>query len=355
MESAQPAEEPEVTLPPELPPEQTDYERERDAVSRIANARDKIRSELSKVIIGQLEVIDEMLIALLSGGHCLITGAPGLAKTLLVKSLAELFHLSFQRIQFTPDLMPADITGTEVIEEDTGEGRELVFQKGPVFANMILADEINRTPPKTQAALLEAMQEHQVTAAGHTFPLEEPFFVLATQNPIEMEGTYPLPEAQLDRFMFNIVIDYLNEDDEVRVVAQTTGHAGEKIEALFAGSELRECHDVVRRVPVAEEVVRYAVRLAAASRPGRDGASEFINDYVNWGAGLRAAQFLILGGKTRALLDGRTHVTVDDVKALAAPVLRHRILANYRAEAEGIGVPEVIDHLLETVPTSLAP
>ena len=353
MQSAQPTEEAEVTLPPEPPVEQTEYDRERDAVSRIANARDKIRSELSKVIIGQLDVIDEMLIALLSGGHCLITGAPGLAKTLLVKSLADLFHLSFQRIQFTPDLMPADITGTEMIQ-DTGEGRELVFQKGPIFANMILADEINRTPPKTQAALLEAMQEHQVTAAGHSLPLEEPFFVLATQNPIEMEGTYPLPEAQLDRFMFNIVIDYLDEDDEVRVVAQTTGQSGEKIEALFAGSELRECHEVVRRVPVAEEVVRYAVRLAAASRPGREGASDFINDYVNWGAGLRAAQFLILGGKTRALLDGRTHVTVDDVQALAAPVLRHRILPNYRAEAEGIGVPEVIDHLLEHVPTNLS-
>ncbi len=346
-------EEPERVLPAELPEsEPTAYERERDAVSRIANARDKIRSELSKVIIGQLEVIDELLIALLCGGHCLITGAPGLAKTLLVKSLAELFHLRFQRIQFTPDLMPADITGTEMIQE-TEHGREMMFQKGPIFANMVLADEINRTPPKTQAALLEAMQEHQVTAAGVSLPLEEPFFVLATQNPIEMEGTYPLPEAQLDRFMFNIVIDYLDEDDEVTVVAQTTGMSGEKIEALFAGSELRECHEVVRRVPVAEDVVRYAVRLAAASRPGRKGADQFVNDYINWGAGLRAAQFLILGGKTRALLDGRTHVTVDDVQALAAPVLRHRILPNYRAEAEGVGVPEIIDHLLENVTTTL--
>jgi MoxR-like ATPase len=343
---------PNEPAPPDLPTEPTEYERERDAVSKIANARDKIRSELSKVIIGQLDVIDEMLIALLSGGHCLITGAPGLAKTLLVKSLSELFHLSFQRIQFTPDLMPADITGTEMIQE-SGGGREMVFQKGPIFANMILADEINRTPPKTQAALLEAMQEHQVTVAGVSLPLEEPFFVLATQNPIEMEGTYPLPEAQLDRFMFNIVIDYLDEDDEVRVVAKTTGTSGEKIEALFAGSELLECHGVVRRVPVAEDVVRYAVRLAAASRPGRDGADQFVNDYINWGAGLRAAQFLILGGKTRALLDNRFHVTVDDVRALAAPVLRHRILPNYRAEAEGIGLPEIIDHLLDHVPSSL--
>ncbi|MGI9242359.1 MAG: AAA family ATPase [Verrucomicrobiales bacterium] len=326
-----------------------DYEREREAAEKIAGARDRIRQELSKIIVGQQSVIDEMLIALLSGGHCLITGAPGLAKTLLVKSLADVFHLSFNRIQFTPDLMPADITGTEMINE-TESGREMVFQKGPIFANMILADEINRTPPKTQSALLEAMQEHQVTAAGVTFPLEEPFFVLATQNPIEMEGTYPLPEAQLDRFMFNIVIDYLDEDDEVRVVAQTTGASGEKIGALFTGAELIECHRVVRQVPVAEDIVRYAVRLAAASRPGRGGSSQFVNDYVNWGAGLRAAQFLILGGKTRALLDGRSHVTVDDVQKLAAPVLRHRILANYRAEAEGVGVPEIIAQLLKEVP-----
>ncbi len=351
MDSAHPTEEePEINLPPDAATEPSEYDREQEAVFQISEARDKIRSELSKVIIGQLEVIDEMLIALLSGGHCLITGAPGLAKTLLVKSISELFHLSFNRIQFTPDLMPADITGTEMIR-DTDEGRELVFQKGPIFANMILADEINRTPPKTQAALLEAMQEHQVTAAGETLKLEEPFFVLATQNPIEMEGTYPLPEAQLDRFMFNIVIDYLNEDDEVKVVTQTTGGGAEKIQALFDGSELRDYHAVVRRVPVADEVVRYAVRLAAASRPGREGTSAFVNDYVNWGAGLRAAQFLILGGKTRALLEGRTHVTIDDVRSLSGPVLRHRILPNYRAEAEGIGLPEIIDHLLEHVPT----
>ena len=328
--------------------DQSDYEREREAVAKIADAREKIGSELSKIIVGQRDVIDEMLIALLSGGHCLITGAPGLAKTLLVKSLADVFHLSFNRIQFTPDLMPADITGTEMLNE-TENGREMVFQKGPIFANMILADEINRTPPKTQSALLEAMQEHQVTAAGVTFPLEQPFFVLATQNPIEMEGTYPLPEAQLDRFMFNIVIDYLDEDDEVRVVAQTTGASGEKINALFTGDELIECHRVVRKVPVAEDVVRFAVRLAAASRPGREGSSQFVNDYVNWGAGLRAAQFLILGGKTRALLEGRSHVTVEDVKKLAAPVLRHRVLANYRAEAEGVGVPEIIEQLLKEV------
>ncbi|WP_193212145.1 AAA family ATPase [Luteolibacter marinus] len=332
--------------------ETTDYERDREAVNRLANARERIAAELSKVIVGQREVIDEMLIALLSGGHCLITGAPGLAKTLLVKSLADLFHLSFHRIQFTPDLMPSDITGTEMVSE-TAQGREMVFQKGPIFANMILADEINRTPPKTQSALLEAMQEHQVTAAGTTFKLAEPFFVLATQNPIEMEGTYPLPEAQLDRFMFNVVIDYLPEDDEVAVVTRTTGGKGAKIEPLFVAGELMACQEVVRKVPVAEEVVRYAVRLAAASRPGREGSSEFVNNYVNWGAGLRAAQFLILGGKTRALLEGRAHVSPEDVRALAAPVLRHRVLPNYRAEAEGISVAKIIEHLLETVPAKL--
>ena len=332
--------------------EVTEYEREREAVAKITGARDKIRAELSKVIVGQNEVIEEMLIALLSGGHCLITGAPGLAKTLLVKSLADLFHLSFNRIQFTPDLMPADITGTEMINETAG-GREMVFNKGPIFANMILADEINRTPPKTQAALLEAMQEHQVTAAGSSFKLPEPFFVLATQNPIEMEGTYPLPEAQLDRFMFNVVIDYLDEDDEVKVVSQTTGSGGEKIEPLFTAEELIACHEVVRRVPAAEEVVRYAVRLAAASRPGSKGASKFVNDFVNWGSGLRAAQNLVLGGKTRALLEGRSHVTIEDIRALAAPVLRHRVLPNYRAEAEGIGLPEIIDHLLKNVASTI--
>ncbi len=339
------------TLDP--PANSSDYEREREAVQKIAGARDRIRKELSKVIVGQEEVVEELFIALFSGGHCLITGAPGLAKTLLVKSLADLFHLQFQRIQFTPDLMPTDITGTEIINE-TPEGREMVFQKGPVFANMILADEINRTPPKTQSALLEAMQEHQVTAAGVSFPLEEPFFVLATQNPIEMEGTYPLPEAQLDRFMFNIIIDYLGEDDEVRVVDRTTGTGGEKIEAMFTGEDLLECRDVVRRVPVAEDIIRYAVRLAAASRPGREGATDFINDYIHWGAGLRAAQFLTLGGKARARLEDRSHVTIDDIRTLAAPVLRHRILPNYRAEAEGVSVEKIVEHLLENVPASIA-
>jgi len=321
---------------------------ERETVEQLLASRAKIRAELAKVIIGQDKVVEQLLIALFAGGHCLITGAPGLAKPLLVKSIAQIFHLQFQRIQFTPDLMPADITGTEILE-DTGAGRRMVFVKGPIFANMILADEINRTPPKTQAALLEAMQEHQVTAAGVRHPLPEPFFVLATQNPIEMEGTYPLPEAQLDRFMFNTVIDYLPEDDEVAVVAQTTSSQPPPIEALFSGDDVLRFHGMVRKVPVAEDLVRYAVRLAAVSRPHQKESPEFIDNWVSWGAGLRAGQFLILGAKVRALLQGRAHVTPEDIQTLAHPTLRHRILINYRAEAEGITVEKVVDRLLETV------
>jgi MoxR-like ATPase len=317
-------------------------------VGQLVEARGRILSEVGKVIVGQRDVIEEMLVALLAGGHCLITGAPGLAKTLLVKTVAEVFDLSFQRIQFTPDLMPSDITGTELLE-DTENGKELVFKKGPVFANMILADEINRTPPKTQAALLEAMQEHQVTVAGESLRLEEPFFVLATQNPVEMEGTYPLPEAQLDRFMLNIVIDYLSEDDEVGVVTRTTSGQGEPVQRLFSGQDLMRFHQLVRKVPVAEDVARYAVRLAAGSRPKREGSSAYVNDWVSWGAGTRASQCLVLGGKTRALLAGRAHVTKEDVRAMALPVLRHRILVNYRAEAEGITVEAIIAELLKTV------
>src|SRR4051812_48610540 len=315
------------------------YANEQKLVEQLISSRDRIRAELSKSIVGQREVIDEILIALFAGGHCLITGAPGLAKTLLVKSIAQIFHLQFSRVQFTPDLMPADITGTEILSE-TEQGRKLVFVRGPIFANMILADEINRTPPKTQAALLEAMQEKQVTAAGVRYPLPNPFFVLATQNPIEMEGTYPLPEAQLDRFMFNVVIDYLPENDEVAVGERATagaggggkplftggggvefhsgggwggvaggvgGGAGEAIKPLFTGEDVLKFHSVVRSVPIAEDVVRYAVRLAAASRPGQagGGAPDFVKQWVSWGAGLRAAQYLVLGGKARALLAGR--------------------------------------------------
>ncbi|HZN65760.1 MAG TPA: AAA family ATPase [Tepidisphaeraceae bacterium] len=325
------------------------YELEKRTVEQIREARRRIGEELSKVVVGQREVVEQLLFSLFSGGHCLITGAPGLAKTLLVRSLAQVFHLKFQRIQFTPDLMPADITGTEILE-DAGDGRRrMQFVKGPNFANVILADEINRTPPKTQAALLEAMQEHQVTAGGVRYPLEEPFFVLATQNPIEMEGTYPLPEAQLDRFMFNVVIDYLPEQDEVEVVKRTTSKRPEPINPLFTGEDVLRFHDVVRRVPVAEDVIRYAVRLAAASRPGQEGAPDFVNQWIGWGAGLRAAQYLTLGAKARALLAGRAHVSVEDVKALVHATFRHRILVNYRAEAEGVTVEKVIDRLLETV------
>jgi MoxR-like ATPase len=321
---------------------------ERQVVELLSTARQRLFAEVGKVIVGQQHVVDEMLIALLAGGHCLITGAPGLAKTLLIKTVADVCHLSFQRIQFTPDLMPSDITGTEILE-DSPEGRKLVFSRGPVFANMILADEINRTPPKTQAALLEAMQEHQVTVNGKTMHLPEPFFVLATQNPIEQEGTYPLPEAQLDRFMLNIVIDYLSEDDEVAVVTRTTSGKGEPVQRLFTGEQLLAFQQVVRKVPIAEDVARYAVRISAASRPGRDGVPDFVNQWISWGAGTRASQNLVLGAKTRALLHNRTHVTADDIRAMALPVLRHRILVNYKAEAEGVTVEKVIQRLLEHV------
>src|SRR5437773_3870645 len=287
----------------EVNPEETvplSHRADRETVERLTVGRDRIVAELAKVIVGQQEVIEQILIALLAGGHCLITGAPGLAKTLLVKSIAQILHLKCQRIQVTPDVMPADITGTEILQ-DTGDGRKMVFVRGPVFANIILADEINRTPPKTQAALLEAMQEHQVTAAGVRHTLEEPFFVLATQNPIEMEGTYPLPEAQLDRFMFNVVMDYLPEDEEVAVVTRTTSEMPAPIEALFTGEDVLRFHEIVRKVPVAEEIVRYAVKLAAASRPHQDGAPDFLSDCASCGAGTRAGQFLVLGAKTRAL------------------------------------------------------
>ena len=321
---------------------------DKQLVEQIISGRARIQTELSKVIVGQKDVIEQLLIALFAGGHCLITGAPGLAKTLLIKSLAQIFHLKFQRIQFTPDLMPADITGVEILQ-DFAEGRKMAFVNGPVFANMILADEINRTPPKTQAALLEAMQEHQVTSAGVRHVLPEPFFVLATQNPIEMEGTYPLPEAQLDRFMFNVVIDYLPEDEEVAVVAQTTARQPEPILPIFTGEDVLRFHDLVCKVPVAEDLVRYAVRLAATSRPHQNGTPDFINEWISWGAGLRAGQYLVLGSKVRALLHERAHVTAEDIQALAHPTMRHRILINYRAEAEGITVANVIDRLLESV------
>ena len=337
-----------LTAPPTPVTASPNHEEEREAVDRLIAGRAKIESELAKVIVGQKEVIEQLLIALFAGGHCLITGAPGLAKTLLVKSIAQVFHLKFQRIQFTPDLMPADITGTEILQE-TGEGRKMTFVRGPVFANIILADEINRTPPKTQAALLEAMQEHQVTASGLRHPLEEPFFVLATQNPIEMEGTYPLPEAQLDRFMFNVVMDYLPEAEEVAVIQQTTAQRPPAIEPLFTGEAVLRFHELVRQMPIAQDLIRYAVRLAASSRPQQPGSPDFINDWVSWGAGTRAGQSLVLGAKARALLQGRTHVSTEDIRVLAAPVLRHRVLVNYRAEAEGVNVETLIRRLLDSM------
>jgi MoxR-like ATPase len=320
-------------------------DQQEELVQRIREGRKRIEKELEKTIVGQKDVIEQLLISLFSGAHCLITGAPGLAKTLLVRSLAQVFHLDFRRIQFTPDLMPADITGTEILEQSEDGRRRMTFVKGPIFANVVLADEINRTPPKTQAALLEAMQEHQVTAAGQRFALPEPFFVLATQNPIEMEGTYPLPEAQLDRFMFNVHIDYLPFADELQVVLTTTAGKPEKIEPIFTGEDILAFHQIVREVPVATEVASYAVRLVAATRTGRPEAPDFINQWVSWGAGLRAAQMLVLASKARALLNGRSHVTLEDIDALALPVLRHRILLSYKAEAEGISVEDCVRKL----------
>ncbi len=320
-------------------------------VEKLRSGSQKINSELRKVIIGQDEVIQQVLLAMFTGGHCLITGVPGLAKTLLIKTIAQILELSYKRIQFTPDLMPSDIIGTDVIEEDRATGkRTFQFVKGPVFANIILADEINRTPPKTQAALLEAMQEHRVTAGGNTYELEEPFFVLATQNPIELEGTYPLPEAQLDRFMFNVVVDYLPEADEVKVVTSTTSDFTPKLEQVVTGKEVIEFQKIVRKVPLSEQVAQYAVRLVAASRPNNESAPDFVKNWVSWGAGLRASQYLILGAKALAILKGRYNVSVKDVKELAFPVLRHRVLTNFYAESEKVTSEEIIRRLLEVVP-----
>ena len=315
---------------------------------RVAEGRERILRELRKVIIGQDEIIEQVLIALFTGGHCLITGVPGLAKTLLIRTLADILDLDFKRIQFTPDLMPSDITGTEILDEEQGT-RRLRFVKGPIFAQIILADEINRTPPKTQAALLEAMQEYHVTAAGRTYQLELPFFVLATQNPIELEGTYPLPEAQLDRFMFNVVIQYLSEDDEVTVVTQTTSAERTAPERILGGPDILQFQELSRQVVIAEEVARYTVRLVSASRPG-DGAPEFINKWVKWGSGLRGSQALVRGAKARALMHGRYHVSIKDIQALAKPILRHRVMTNFYAESERINSDAIIDRLLEAVP-----
>jgi len=324
--------------------------RDEELLNKLADARERIIGEIRKVIVGQDEVIEQTLISIFVGGHTIITGVPGLAKTLLVRTLSGVLDLSFKRIQFTPDLMPADITGTEIIEEDRTTGhRAMEFIRGPVFANIILADEINRTPPKTQAALLEAMQEGNVTVQGTTYQLPKPFFVLATQNPIEMEGTYPLPEAQLDRFMFNVRIGYLPEEDEVTVVKMTTSPQDLDLQRLMSADEIIEFQRLVRKVPAADSVTRYAVNLVGASRPGPQ-APDFINRWVTWGGSLRASQFLVLAGKARAILHGRYNVSCDDISAMAQPVLRHRILLNFQAESEKVDSDQVIKKLVEIVP-----
>jgi len=323
-----------------------------DAARELKTSFDTLRAELAKVIVGQETIIEQLLIALLARGHCLLVGVPGLAKTLLIKTLAEVLDLTFNRIQFTPDLMPSDITGTEIIEEQGGRGeKSFRFVRGPIFANIVLADEINRTPPKTQAALLEAMQEHRVTAAGQTYTLAEPFFVLATQNPIEQEGTYPLPEAQLDRFMFNLWLDYPRADEELRIVKTTTSLFAPALRHVLTGEEIIEFQNLIRRVPVADDVIAYAVQLARRTRPREEQSPQFIKNWLSWGAGPRASQYLVLGAKTRAILDGRHTPDIDDIRAVAAPTLRHRIVTNFNAEADGVTAIEIVARLVrETTP-----
>ncbi len=322
-------------------------------VERLQEAHQRIHHEIGKVIVGQRTVIDQMVVCLLARGHSLLIGVPGLAKTLMISTLSQLLDLSFNRIQFTPDLMPSDITGTDILEQESsgpgtdGTGRKFAFHRGPVFANVVLADEINRTPPKTQAAMLQAMQEHQVTAGGHTYHLDEPFFVLATQNPIEQEGTYPLPEAQLDRFMFSLSVEYPSREEEVTIVTNTTSRYTEEVEKVMAAQEIISLQKLVLRVPVAEAVVSYAVELVRATRPQEPDAPQFVRDWVSWGAGPRASQYAILGAKTLAVLDGRYTPGEQDVRACILPVLRHRVITNFNAEADGIGVEEVLRRLLE--------
>jgi MoxR-like ATPase len=321
------------------------------AVRRLSEAYQQITGELAKAVIGQKQVIEELLIAMFARGHCLLVGVPGLAKTLMIRTVADALALQFSRIQFTPDLMPSDITGTEVIQEDKSTGqREFRFVPGPIFGNVILADEINRTPPKTQAALLEAMQEHQVTIGGRRHPLPEPFFVLATQNPIEQEGTYPLPEAQLDRFMFHVWVDYPSADEELEIIKRTTADLEVQITPTLHAEQIAALTRIVRKVPVAEHVARYAMQLARLSRRQEPDAPEFIREYVQWGAGPRASQYLVLGAKARAVLHGRFFVTHDDIVAIAPPVLRHRLKMNFNADAAGVSADDVIRRLLEHVP-----
>ena len=322
--------------------------RDIEIVEQLKEANNRLADEIGNVIVGQRKVIDELLISLLARGHCLLVGVPGLAKTLLISTVARALDLKFSRIQFTPDLMPSDITGTEIIEQDTSTGHKAFkFVKGPVFANIVLADEINRTPPKTQAALLQAMQEHEVTAAGTTYKLEEPFFVLATQNPIEQEGTYPLPEAQLDRFMFNLWVDYPSQEEEAEIVKATTSAYEAEVKPVLNAEEILKLQRLVRRVPVADEVIDYAVNLVRSTRPAYNKSPDFIREWINWGAGPRASQYLILGAKTSAILDGRPTPEIADVKAIAKPVLRHRLVTNFNAEADGVSTVDIIERLLE--------
>ena len=318
-----------------------------ESVRQLSESYRALCSEIGKVIVGQQSIIEHLLISLLSRGHCLLIGVPGLAKTLLIKTLAETLELKFSRIQFTPDLMPSDITGTEIIEDNRATGQKsFKFVHGPVFANIILADEINRTPPKTQAALLEAMQEHHVTAAGETYQLKEPFFVLATQNPIEQEGTYPLPEAQLDRFMFALWLDYPSADEELQIVKSTTSPYVPELTHVLGASHIIAFQDLVRRVPVADNVIQYAVQLVSKTRPHSSSAPSFVKNWIQWGAGPRASQYLILGAKTRAILQGRHTPDINDVRSIAAPVLRHRLVTSFNAEAEGVGTVQIVDKLL---------
>ena len=323
-----------------------------DAIQRLAQAREKITGQLSRVIVGQQDVIDELLITLFSRGHCLLEGVPGLAKTLMISTLARSLNLSFSRIQFTPDLMPADITGTEVIEENRTTGaRERRFLEGPLFANVILADEINRTPPKTQAALLESMQERQVTVGRERRSLSDPFLVLATQNPIEQEGTYPLPEAQQDRFLFKIFVDYPSFDEEFEIARRTTSALNDEITPVLSAEEILELQGLVRDVAAGDHVIRYALSLVRQTRVRSPGTPKFVREMASWGAGPRAVQFLVLSGKARALLNGRTYVTTDDIQALAKPTLRHRIVVNFAAESDGVTSDDIIDRIIEETPT----
>jgi len=338
-------------MAPEVEPQDPVSNDDVQAVKRLGEAHNRIIDELRKTIVGMEQVLDEMMIAVFSRGHCLLVGVPGLAKTLLVSSLAECLSLSFKRIQFTPDLMPSDITGTEILQDDPVSGqRKFMFSKGPVFANIILADEINRTPPKTQAALLEAMQEKKISAGGEEFHLQEPFLVLATQNPIEQEGTYPLPEAQLDRFFFNIMVDYPSYAEEIEIMKSVTGVAPKKIEKMLEREEILQLQELVRRTPVADHIFHYAAHVVRATRPNSPDAPEFIQKWVSYGAGPRASIFLILAGKARAILRGRFHVSIEDVQAVALPVLRHRLIPNFAAQSEAVTTDDIVKKLMETIP-----